>query len=407
MLKKIHSSELKVGMFIQDLSCDWLTHPFARNRLLLTKYEDVIKVIDAGIHDVVIDCSKGLDVKQAITLEEAEAQTEAELTAIAVEASAPVKVGLADELVRAEKIRDEAAALVRTVMRDARLGKAVELEHVSPVVENITASILRNPGALLGLLQIKSADDYTFLHSVSVCALLVAFCQARGLDTETTYQVGLGGLLHDTGKALVPDHILNKPGRLSDEEFAIIRKHPQDGYEILKRTAGIGSIPLDITLHHHERYDGSGYPDKQNGSGISEFARMAAIVDVYDAITADRCYHTGLPAAVALRKMYEWSKFHFDPVYVQQFLRCVGIYPVGTLVLLESGRLGVVVEAHETNLIAPKVNVFFNTKSNVYVRPQTIDLSKGLGFGGGDKIISHQSPKKWNVNPTRFMSLAA
>lgn len=394
-------------MFVHDLSCDWLTHPFARNRLLLTKHENVRKVVDAGIHDVVIDCSKGLDVKNAATLEEAEAQTEAELNAMAVEASTSIKVELGDELERAAKIRDEASTLVRTVMRDARLGKAVELENVSPVVENITASILRNPGALLGLLRIKNADDYTFLHSVSVCALLVAFCQERGLDSETTYEAGLGGLLHDTGKALVPDHILNKPGPLTDEEFAIIRKHPNDGYQILKAIPGIGPIPLDITLHHHERCDGSGYPGKHRSEQISELARMAAIVDVYDAITADRCYHTGMAAAVALRKIYEWSKFHFDPIFVQQFMRCVGIYPVGTLVLLESGRPGVVIEPHQTNLVAPKVNVFFNTKSNVYIRPQTVDLSKGLGFGGADKIVSHQSPKKWNVDPVRFMSLVA
>lgn len=406
MLKKIHASQLKIGMYIHDLSCDWLTHPFARNRLLVETHDDILKVINAGIHDIVIDCQKGLGISDAITLEEAAAQTEAELTALAVEVSAQTRTSLEVELVRAARIRGEAASAVRSVMRDARLGRAVELENVAPVVEDITASILRNPSALLGLLRIKSADDYTFLHSVSVCALLVAFCNARGFDKETIYQAGLGGLLHDTGKAFVPERILNKPGRLTEEEFAIIRRHPRDGFEILKKSPGIGPIPLDITLHHHERQDGSGYPEKLSGKQISELAKMAAIVDVYDAITAVRCYHAGISAAEALRKLYEWSKFHFDPIYVQHFMRCVGIYPVGTLVLLESGRLGVVIEAHETNLLAPKVNVFFNTKSNVYIRPATVDLSKSLGFGGGDKIVSHQSPKKWGVDPSRFMSLA-
>jgi hypothetical protein len=144
--------------------------------------------------------------------------------------------------------------------------------------------------------------------------------------------------------------------------------------------AGDRPIPLDITLHHHERRDGSGYPDRQGERQISELAQMAAIVDVYDAITADRCYHKGMPAAEALRKMYEWSKFHFNPVLTQEFMRCVGIYPVGTLVLLESGRLGVVVEPHETSLLTPKVNVFFSTKSQIYIKPETVDLSRGLGF---------------------------
>jgi HD-GYP domain-containing protein (c-di-GMP phosphodiesterase class II) len=292
-------------------------------------------------------------------------------------------------------------------MQDARLGKAVQLDRVEPVVESITASILRNPGALLGLLRIKSKDDYTFLHSVSVCTLLVAFCRSRGLDEETTYQAGLGGLLHDTGKALVPDHILNKPGRLTDEEFAVIKRHPRDGYEILMKTPAIGPIPLDITLHHHERRDGSGYPDRLAGDAIGELAQMAAIVDVYDAITADRVYHKGIPAAEALRKILEWSKCHFNPGFAQEFVRCVGIYPVGTLVLLESGRLGVVVEPHETSLLTPKVNVFYNTRSETYIRPETLDLARGLGFGGGDRIVSPELPGKWQVDPLQFMAIAA
>jgi HD-GYP domain-containing protein (c-di-GMP phosphodiesterase class II) len=227
------------------------------------------------------------------------------------------------------------------------------------------------------------------------------------MDEETTYQAGLGGLLHDTGKALVPDHILNKPGRLTDEEFAVIKKHPKDGYDILCRTPAIGPIPLDITLHHHERCDASGYPDQQGADAISELAQMAAIVDVYDAITADRCYHKGMPPAEALRKILEWSKFHFNPLLAQEFVRCVGIYPVGTLVLLESGRLAVVVEPHESSLLTPKVNVFFSTRSASYIRPETIDLARPLGFGGGDKIVRHELPEKWQVDPVQFMALAS
>jgi HD-GYP domain-containing protein (c-di-GMP phosphodiesterase class II) len=331
---------------------------------------------------------------------------EAEVAAIAAKPAVPLRTTLAEEFARAAVVRRQAADLVKTVMQDARLGKAVELDKVSHVVENITASILRNASALLGLSVIKNKDDYTFLHSVSVCTLLVAFGRSRQMNAETIYQAGIGGLLHDTGKALVPDHILNKPGRLTDEEFDIVRRHPKDGYDILRRSAGIGDIPLDITLHHHERRDGTGYPDRQGEQDISEFAQMAAIVDVYDAITADRCYHKGMPAAEALRKMYEWSKFHFNPALTQEFMRCVGIYPVGTLVLLESGRLAVVVEPHETSLLTPKVNVFYSTKSQTYIKPETVDLARGLGFGGGDKIVRHESPEKWQVDPLRFMQLA-
>ena len=406
MLKKVDSSQLKVGMYIHDLSCDWMTHPFVRNRFLLTSEDEIRKILHAGIHDVVIDNSRGIDVQDAPSLAEAQAATEREIVEIAAKTPVVTRVSLGDEMQRAVQIRHQASTLVRTVMQDARLGRAIELDQVEPVVQNITESILRNPGALVGLLRIKNKDDYTFLHSVSVCTLLVAFCRSRNIAADVTHQAGLGGLLHDTGKALVPDAILNKPGPLTDEEFAIVKRHPVDGYEILRKSPEVGPIPLDITLHHHERRDGSGYPAKQANEQISELAQMAAIVDVYDAITADRCYHKGMSAAAALRKIYEWSKFHFNPQYAQEFMRCVGIYPVGTMVLLESGRLGVVIEPHETNLLAPKVNVFFNTRQNLYIKPETVDLSRGLGFGGGDKIVGHESAAKWNVDPMRFLTLA-
>ena len=406
MLKKVDASKLKVGMFIHDLDCGWMEHPFVRNRFLLTTEEEIHKIRAARIRGVVIDCSRGLDIDDAPTLAEADAATEAEVTAIATKPVVVARVPLGEELARAANIRKQAAGLVRTVMQDARLGKAVELDKVGPVVQSVTESILRNSGALLGLLRIKNKDDYTFLHSVSVCALLVAFCRSRRMDEDVIYQAGLGGLLHDTGKALVPDHILNKQGRLTDEEFAVIKRHPRDGYDILRKSPEIGAIPLDITLHHHERRDGSGYPEQLAQDAISELAQMAAIVDVYDAITSDRCYHKGMSAAEALRKIYEWSKFHFNPTLAQEFMRCVGIYPVGTLVLLESGRLGVVIEPHETSLLTPKVTVFFSTKNQTYIKPQTLDLSKPFGFGGGDKIVRHESPEKWNVEPLRFMQVA-
>jgi HD-GYP domain-containing protein (c-di-GMP phosphodiesterase class II) len=408
MLKKIDISQLKVGMFVHDMSCNWIDHPFMRNRLLLSSDEEIRKICEAGIHDITIDTGRGLDVQDAPTVQQAEASIEQELVAIATRPPPVVtRVSFGEELARAKQIKSQAYNLMRGVMQDARLGKATELDRVEPVVQDITESILRNPGALIGLLRIKTKDDYTFLHSVSVCTLLVAFCRSMSMDDDTVRQAGLGGLLHDTGKALVPDNILNKPGRLTDEEFDIMRRHPGDGYRILQQMPGVGEIPLDITLHHHERMDGSGYPEKRTAENISQLAQMAAIVDVYDAITSDRCYHRGMPAAEALRKIYEWSKYHFSPTHVQSFMRCVGIYPVGTLVLLESGRLGVVTEPHETNLLAPKVNVFFSAKSNTYIKPQIIDLARPLGMGGGDRIVSHESPSKWKVDPMRFLELAA
>ena len=404
MIKNIDIADIKIGMYVHDLNCDWTSHPFFRKRFLIKNDAEIAKIVEAGIHELYIDTEKGLDVSHARSVDEVNASLQQQMIEAVTGKPAPIiALSFAEELGRANRIKSQAHALVKTVMQDVRLGRAVELEQVEPMIESITESVLSNSGALLTLLRIKNKDDYTFLHSVSVGTLMIAFCRSVGMDRETIHLAGLGGILHDTGKALVPDEILNKPGRLTEEEFDIIKRHPRDGFDILSRTEGISEIPLDITLHHHERVDGSGYPHNLKGDTISTLAKMAAIVDVYDAITADRCYHKGMAPTDALRKIFEWSKYHFDPKLVQAFMRCVGIYPVGTLVLLESGKLGVVIEQHDSNLLTPKIKVMFSSKSNTYLQPEIIDLSRPLGFGGGDKIVRHEAPEKWGINPLRFM----
>ncbi|MBP8134114.1 MAG: HD-GYP domain-containing protein, partial [Zoogloea sp.] len=389
MLKKIPVGRLRPGMFIHEMCGDWMSHPFWRAQFVLKADGDLRRIVDAGIQHVYIDTDRGLDDVEAVAADEVKAAVEEEISAAL---SAPpeqiLRVSVREEMARARKVHEQAHKVVRTMMSDVRLGKAVTLEDAEPVVEAITGSVLRNSGALMGLIGIKNKDDYTFLHSVSVCTLMIAFGRSLGLAGDELRQGGIGGLLHDIGKMKVPDEVLNKPGRLTDAEFDLIKQHPGDGHAVLLETAGIGPVPLDITRHHHERLDGSGYPDKLAGDAISTMARMAAIVDVYDAITADRCYHKGLPAAEALRKMWEWSTDHFDQKLLQAFMRCVGIYPVGSLVKLESGRLGVVIEQNDSSLLTPRLRVFFSTKSNGYIKPEVVDLGRKLGSGGGDRIVS-------------------
>lgn len=407
MLKKIPVARLKPGMFIHELCGDWMSHPFWRAKFKLSGDGDLRRIVEAGIQFVYIDTDRGLDDQDAIPAEAVQAAVEDEIAAaLAVPDDSQLRVSVQEEMARARKVHEQAHKVVRSMMSDVRLGKAISLEDADPVVEAITGSVLRNGGALLGLIGIKNKDDYTFLHSVSVCTLMIAFGRSLGLEGDALRQGGIGGLLHDIGKMKVPDEVLNKPGRLTDAEFELIKRHPGDGHAVLLETPGIGPVPLDITRHHHERLDGSGYPDKLKADDISTVARMAAIVDVYDAITADRCYHKGMPAAEALRKMWEWSSAHFDQKLLQAFMRCVGIYPVGSLVRLESGRLGVVIEQNESNLLTPRLRVFFSTRSNGYIKPEIVDLSRRLGVGGGDRIVSAEAPDKWGVDPVRFLLAA-
>ena len=407
MLKKIPVARLRPGMFIHEFCGDWMSHPFWRSRFLLEAEADLRRIVESGIAHVYIDTGRGLDDQDAVPAVEVQAALEDEIrAAMATADDAPVRASVQEEMQRARKVHDQAHKVVRSMMSDVRLGRAVSLDDAEPVVEAITGSVLRNGGALMGLIGIKNKDDYTFLHSVSVCTLMIAFGRSLGLEGDALRQGGIGGLLHDIGKMKVPDAVLNKPGRLTDEEFELIKRHPGDGHAVLMQTEGIGPVPLDITRHHHERLDGSGYPDRLAGEAISTMARMAAIVDVYDAITADRCYHKGMPAAEALRKMWEWSAAHFDQKLLQAFMRCVGIYPVGSLVRLESGRLGVVIEQNESNLLTPRLRVFFSARSNGYIKPEVVDLGRRMGHGGGDRIVSAEAPERWGVDPGRFLLVA-
>ncbi len=403
MIKKIRVEQLKPGMYIHDMNCGWMEHPFFSGSLMVKNEKTIGQIIGSGIHEVYIDTAQGLDVVDAPTESEVKAEIEHRMIALAQPARQDESASLHDELAKSRKVHSEANKIVHSIMQDVRIGKQIELEQVDPVVEHLTDSILRNKDALLSLCRIKQKDDYTFLHSVSIGALLISFARALGLDRSVIRLLGIGGMLHDIGKMKVPNEVLNKPGKLSDEEFAIMKSHVVYSRDILSETPGIDQISLDVAAQHHERHDGSGYPLGLKGSEMSVYGQMAAIVDVYDAITSDRCYHKGMEPTVALRKMFEWSKFHFNPELIHTFVRTIGIYPVGTLVTLESGKIGIVIAQNEKTLTQPLVRVVFNARKIHYVTPEDIDLSKPCGKGGEDRIVSHESPAKWGIDPQKFM----
>jgi len=401
-IKKISSAQLKPGMFIHDLNCGWMDHPFLSTRFRLESERDLGKIHEAGIREVYVDTDLGLDVGDAPTAGEVSQALDHEMQQ-AVEQRPEPRASTHEELARAHKIHSEANQIMRSIMSDVRLGRQVHVEQIEPMVDKMAGSILRNSGALISLNRIKNKDEYTFQHSVSVATLLMAFCRGLGLDEETIRQAGIGGMVHDVGKMQTPDGILNKPGKLTDDEFVVMRHHVVASREILEVTPNISQTALQVAAQHHERFDGSGYPNRLKGDEISRIGQMAAIIDVYDAITSDRVYHKGMPPTEALRKMFEWSKFHFNPELVHAFARVVGIYPVGALVRLESERLAVVVEQREANMLQPLVRVMFDARRNYYLKPEDVDLSRPMGKGGADRIVGHESPEKWRIDPMKFL----
>ena len=393
MLKKIAVQSLRPGMFLHELCGSWMEHPFWNTKFLLEDPADIARIFASNIKECWIDTSKGLDVETSETREVAAERNEQVLIdAVLAEPEPAARQELAAEVQRAAKICGKAKTAIVSMFKEARMGKAVDAGEFAPLVEEITNSVMRNPGALVSLARLKTKDDYTYMHSVAVCGLMVALSRQLGLDAEQTRQAGLGGLIHDLGKAAIPLEILNKPGKLTDQEFVRVKSHPVEGHRMLVEGGGAGPVPLDVCLHHHEKVDGSGYPDKLSADDISLYAKMGAVCDVYDAITSNRPYKAGWNPAEALRKMTEWRNGHFDERIFQAFVKSVGIYPVGSLVRLESGLLAVVVETAETSLLTPKVKTFYCMRRKERLIPRIVDLGRPQA---GDRITGWESPERW------------
>ena len=409
MIKKVSIADLKLGMFIHDLNCGWMDHEFLRTSFMLRKESDLEKIQHSGITAVYIDTVRGIDTHSNAPTQE---EVHADLTARMLEApqrvapNAPppdARTSHQQELGFAKEIQREANKVIRSVLDDVRLGRQIQVERLHPAVSAITGSILRNPGTLVSLNRIREGDTYTFQHSVSVCTLLVTFCRHLDLGTDIIHEAGVAGMLHDIGKMRVPDHILNKPGKLTDDEFEIMKAHVKLGLETLRQTPGISRTVIQVTGEHHERFEGSGYPFGMMGDEISQLGRMAAIVDVYDAITSNRIYHRGMEPPAALTKLFEWSEHHFDPALVQHFIHAIGIYPVGSLVRLESRRLAVVVEQGAQGLLFPIVRVFYDIAKGRMLEPFDLDLWSPEG--GGDAIQKNEDPDIWGVNPAKILTM--
>ena len=399
MLKVVSTKQVRLGMFIHELKGSWIDHPFWKKAFKLEDSTDLKKLHASAIKEVVIDTSKGLDVLQEVALDKPNEQQLPISKSIeepqAIHQTVQVKrVTAAEERVRAKQVISASRKAVTSMFNDARMGKAIKAEAAMQFVDDIADSVSRNEGALISLVRLKTKDDYTYMHSVAVCALMVALGKELGMSESDVKQAGLAGLLHDIGKAAVPVDVLNKPGALTDDEFSKVKLHPERGHELLIQANITDPVTLDVCLHHHEKVNGTGYPHRLQGDAISLFARMGAVCDVYDAITSNRPYKEGWEPGVSLQRMAQWAG-HFDDVVFKAFVKSVGIYPIGSMVKLKSGRLAVVIDQSPKSLLTPIVKVFFSTKSKTRLPVEILDLSKG---SANDAIVGHEDPTFWGVH---------
>lgn len=397
MLRTISSEQLCPGMYIQKVCGSWVEHPFWRTSFLAEEGE-IARIRASRVTELVIDTDRGIDIPVDPDAPSSPPVPTVPSTATdpdpdpdPVAADDTIRVSLASELVRARQIFEQGRDTVEAMFQEVRLGRTVDPATAMPLVEAINDSVLRNPQALISLARLKTADDYTYLHSMAVAALMSLLARQLGLSDPEVLEAAMGGLLHDMGKASTPLEILNKPGRLTDQEMEVVRLHPLDGHRLLGQGGVENAVVLEIALHHHEKMDGTGYPHRLAGEEISLMARMGAICDVYDAISSDRPYKRGWDPAESLKQMASW-KGHFDPAIFNAFVRCLGIYPVGSLVRLASQKLAVVIEQNPGLLLKPVVRVFYSARLDRHVLVQDIDLSRS---DCRDRVLQLESASTW------------
>lgn len=390
MIKKISTSQLRVGMYVHDLACGWMQHPFAVSKFPIKDAQTIQKIASAGIREVVIDTDKGRDLEQMPVLEPADESVSNN--------DKPARTSAADEGARAAVLFREATSIIKNMMEDARMGKQVDVQGLNPLAERMVQSTFRNAHALSGITRIKTKDEYTFMHCVSVAGLMTTFAVEMGLDEELVHQVAIGGMVHDIGKTLVPDAVLNKPGKLEKDEFVVMKRHVDHSGDLLKEHLGLSQAAVDVAMMHHERMDGSGYPLGLKGDEISLIGQMSAIVDVYDALTSVRIYKDAWEPSVTLKKLLEWSPHYFNRDLVQRFIKCLGIYPLSSLVELASGRVGFVIE-QGTEMLRPKLRIIYDAKRKCYNRVTALDLAKEKQ----DHIVAARAPSEYGIDLAAFL----
>ena len=403
---KVFSDELTIGMYISELDHPWIESPFLFQGFEIHD-DDELNQVKTSCDYVYIDDEKSqpearlklttlttshlnVDTKQKPKLTDTTSLKTAEFD----------KDNFTQSLIKARTSRDKTRRYVDEMLSHARTGEIINTSTAKLLVAELANNIVENLDASMWLTHLKQRDEYTAIHSLNVCVLSLTFGRALGLPLEELNEIGLGALLHDIGKMRVPLKVLNKPGKLTKDEFEIMKSHPGMGYEIVRSDKNLSPAVLTIIRSHHERLNGKGYPDNLPEESISYFTKIVSITDVYDAITSDRVYHDGMTPHDALKSLYEWMPNNYDSELIQAFIRTIGIYPVGSVVELHSGHIGIVVKLNENHRLKPVVMLVINREGEFYSARKLINLASSVWDSKKNKpgIKRITDPKEYNID---------
>ncbi|TDF42416.1 HD-GYP domain-containing protein [Alteromonadaceae bacterium M269] len=360
MLRTIKSSKLEIGMYVTRFVKQ--TGNMNLTMAGWIKTEAAMKgLIAKGILEVEIDTSKTLVAKtESENKEKSEKQK---------------PISFDNELSRATGLYQQAKSFQKKLLNAVDREIAIDVKQVEAMSNKLVDSLERNSNALLCLTSIREKDSYLLEHSINVGIMLATFATYLGFDKAKIQKLAFAGVIHDIGKIKVPDEILHKPGKLTDDEFVIMRNHVNYGGDYLSQFDDLEPSILETVMQHHEKIDGTGYPNKLRDDEIGMYGRMISIVDCYDAMTAERVYKKGMPSMKAMKILMRESGVHFDGDLVRKFIQCIGLYPAGTLVKMKSQKVGLVTKVNQAKPLEPEVKIFYCAKNRHYLASRDINLA--------------------------------
>ncbi|MDX1454256.1 MAG: HD-GYP domain-containing protein [Gammaproteobacteria bacterium] len=383
---KLDVEEVTQGMFVAELDRPWLESPFLFQGFVIESDED-LNTLKETCNYVFIDDQKSRDTEELQRLFESLTKTEKKAPPPGMNENGGAATSFKNSIEKTAETVNRSRSSVIRFFDDARLGKSIDTEDAKAVVGELVSEITYSPNTALWLTSLRTRHEETANHCLNVSILAVAFGKHLGYSHDKLQELGLGALMHDVGVARIPKEILDKPGKLSQEEFEMMKKHPRAGHGVLKVTKSLPEMSLDIILHHHERLDGSGYPDGLKAEEISEAVRIVAICDTYDAMTSNRTYSKALPPQDVLTRMHKRSESQYGRALMEEFIKCVGIYPIGSLVVLNTGALGMVMSSNAEAKLKPLV-LLIRDENGRDVRPRKLVNLAQLAQQRGDKAWS-------------------